>query len=109
MADYIQDEAGFKTVTLTRSYEAFGKTFSTVRLREPTYKEIFMEGLGRPQEWQRTEGGGMVLVTYPPVVASYIERVAVEPGIEALTQLGAVDSMRLERAITDFFRDMTRS
>ena len=109
MSDYIKDEAGFKVVTLTRTYEVFGKSFSTVRLREPTYKEIFMEGLGRPQEWQRTEGGGMVLVSYPPVVASYIERVAVEPGVESLTQLGAVDALRLERAITDFFRDVTRS
>lgn len=107
MADYIRDEPGFKIVTLTRQYEAGGTVFREVKLREPTYKEIFMEGRGRPQEWQRSDGGAPVLITYPNAIASYVEILAVEPGIESLTRLGAIDSIRLEKAVTGFFLDLT--
>ena len=101
---YIRDEPGFKVVTLTRSYEdGFGSAFSEIRLREPTYKDIFMSGLGRPFEWQPGKEGA-IYVSCPDVVAKYVERLLVAPDQHAaIGQIGAADSQRLERAVNGFF------
>lgn len=100
---YIDDEPGFKTITLTRTYaDGFDGQFSKVRLREPTYKEIFVSGLGRPFEWQPGKEGS-IYVSFPDVIAKYVERIAVSPEPAAIAQIGTADSLRLERAVLGFF------
>lgn len=96
-------------ITLSKSYTAHGKTFDTVTVREPTYREIYMDALGKPQEWQPSSGGVPVHVTYPSVVDDYLKRLIVEPGYECVGELSAADAMALERAVCGFFHDTTAS
>ena len=105
MSDFIRDQPGYKTVTLTRSYTAFDKTFSTVRLKEPTYKMIYVEALGAPVEWQPVAGGGQMIITNYEAIARYIDRIAVEPTSECLDDLSPIDAQRLETAVIGFFRE----
>lgn len=101
---YIRDEPGFKIVALTRRYEdGFGGTYSEIRLREPTYRDIFVSGLGRPFEWQPGKEGA-IYVSFPDVVAKYVERLLVAPDQHAaIGGISAADSLRLERAVNGFF------
>jgi hypothetical protein len=92
-------------VELTQQYTAHDKVFDKVELRLPTYKDIFMDGLGVPEEWQPNGFGGSVLITDYACIGKYLQRLAVEPTAECLTDLGPVDSLRLERAVTGFFRE----
>jgi hypothetical protein len=93
---------GNVTVKLSRQYRAHDKVFDSVTLREPTYSDSHIDGLGVPAEWQRGPSGP-VLYVFHTVVASYIERLAIEPTSECLTQIAVVDAMRLEKAVRDFF------
>ncbi|MBY5709712.1 hypothetical protein [Rhizobium leguminosarum] len=93
-----------KIVKLSKSYTAHEKPFDAVTLREPTYSEIFRDGLGRPSDWQPTQHGPM-LVKYPEVVDAYLQRICVSPGYESIGVLNAIDSLKLEEAVTDFFRE----
>ncbi len=44
------------TVKLSRRYEVPGATpFDTITLREPTFNDMFMAGLGKPRECSPTE------------------------------------------------------
>ncbi|NTI92281.1 hypothetical protein G6L78_01415 [Agrobacterium rhizogenes] len=96
-------------VLLSKSYTAHNKTFNKITLRDPTYKEMYMDGLGKPQEWQPTSGGGGVFVTYSSVVDEYLQKLVVDPGYECIGGLNPVDSMKLERAVCGFFHDTTAS
>jgi hypothetical protein len=89
-------------VELSKDYTVHDRKFSEVKLREPTYNEIFMEGRGKPREWQPSPHGPVV-VSYPGVVDSYLKVLVVEPGYEFLSGLSTVDSLKLEKAIFDFF------
>ncbi|WP_438752063.1 hypothetical protein [Pararhizobium sp. O133] len=91
-------------IPLGQTYTVHDKVFSEVVLREPSYKEIFMDGLGRPQDWQPTPDGAVV-VTYPSVVDAYLQKIVVEPGYECLSGLAALDAIKLERAVCGFFRE----
>lgn len=92
-------------VILSKTYTAHDKTFDRVILREPTYKEIYLDDLGRPRDWQQTATGSPVLVTYPSVVDAYLQRIVVEPGYECILGLNAVDAQKLEHAVCAFFLD----
>lgn len=93
-------------VKLRKQYTTHdGKAFQTVELREPTYKDVFMDGLGEPREWQPVVGGGAAMLVYPERVDQYLQRLVVSPGYEYLHLLDAVDSLRLQRAVCDFFRE----
>ncbi|MBY5804082.1 phage tail assembly protein [Rhizobium leguminosarum] len=89
-------------VKLSKSYTAHEKSFDAVTLREPTYSEIYRDGLGRPSEWQPTQHGPM-LVKYPEVVDAYLQRICVNPGYESIGALNAIDSLKLEEAVAGFF------
>lgn len=89
-------------VKLSRSYTVHAETFDTVELREPTYKDIYMSGLGLPFDWQKS-GGNMVRIEYPEVIDAYVRRLAMAPTAENLTELSAVDSKRIVSALFDFF------
>jgi hypothetical protein len=96
------------TVKLSRLYDAHDKAFDKVVLREPTYTDSHIDGLGVPQEWMPT-ANGMVLYTDRQAVASYIQRLAIEPTAECLTNISVVDAMRLEQAVIGFFIDTPKS
>ncbi|RAX42401.1 hypothetical protein [Rhizobium tropici] len=95
-------------VPLSRKYKAHDKTFNEVVLRLPTYKEIFMDGLGKPFEFQMT-ASGPIQVTYPEVIDGYLQQIVIEPGYEYIAGLEPPDAMALERAVCDFFRISTAS
>lgn len=96
-------------IKLSRTYTAHGKTFDTVELREPTYKDLFMSGLGMPFEWQVSPAGTPMRVSYPQVVDSYISRLAKNPSAEYLAELVAIDALRLEKALIGFFTEPAKT
>ncbi|WP_421362952.1 phage tail assembly protein [Agrobacterium rosae] len=90
-------------VPLSRKYTVNDKTFDHITLREPTFKETHMAGLGVPQEMQPGPRGSTMLVTYPEVVDAYAQRLVVEPGYEYIADISAVDAMALQQEICGFF------
>lgn len=95
-------------VKLSRRYEVPGvEPFDSVTLREPTYAEMFIDGLGKPEEWQPTGKGTAVHVTYPAVVDAYLQRLIVSPGYEFISTIAARDAVKLERVVCGFFRELT--
>ncbi|CAD7036388.1 phage tail assembly protein [Pseudorhizobium halotolerans] len=93
------------SVKLSKSYSApDGTAFDTITLREPTYKDVFMDGLGQPREWQPVAGGS-ALLTYPERVDAYAQRLIVKPGYEFISGLTALDALRIEEAICGFFME----
>lgn len=95
-------------VKLSRRYEVPGaEPFDSITLREPTYADMFIEALGKPEEWQPTGKGTAIHVTYPAVVDAYLQRLIVAPGYQAITTIAARDSAKLERAVCGFFRELT--
>ena len=91
------------TVKLSKSYAVHDIVFDAVELREPTYKDIYMSGLGLPFDWQVGQGGNMVRIVYPDMVDAYIRRLARSPSAENLAELSAIDAARLVAALFDFF------
>lgn len=93
-------------IPLSRRYEVPGyEPFDSVSLREPTYAERYIEGLGAPFDWQPDGRGGKVLIVYPGVVAQYLERCVVTPDVKAIIGISVRDAGRLEAALLDFFTD----
>lgn len=91
-----------KTVPLSKSYDVNGQRFGQIELREPTYHDIFVDGLGYPREVQPVKGGAALMV-YPEVVDQYAQRLVIAPGYEFIHELNASDSKKLEGAICGFF------
>ena len=95
-------------IPLSRSYPLpDGQPFDSITLREPTYAEMFMSGLGKPEEWQPTGRGTAARVVYPEVIDAYLKRIVVSPGYEYIHQISARDAVKLERAVCGFFRELT--
>lgn len=92
------------TVKLSRSYEKHDGSFNSVLMREPTYKEIFIEGRGEPQLWQPGPNNSTVLITLPEVIDSYVQILALEPSAESLAGLNAQDALALKKAVIGFFQ-----
>lgn len=92
-------------VKLSRTYTggAESKAFDSITLREPTFADTHMSGLGKPQELQPGPRGTNMLVSYPDVVDAYAQRLIVEPGYEYISGISALDALALERAICGFF------
>jgi hypothetical protein len=94
-----------KTIELTKTYIVHGKPFKSVKLREPTYADVYIDELGMPFEWQFTTGGTPMRIVFPKVIDNYVQRLAVEPTAESLTELSAIDAIKLEEAVCGFFTD----
>lgn len=92
-------------VPLSKSYDGHGGPFTSIELREPTYKDIYIDGLGEPQQWQPGPNGTGVLITLPDVVNAYVDRLAINPTSESLAELNAKDSRALARRVIGFFQD----
>lgn len=93
------------TVPLSRSYEGHEGPFSSIELREPTYKEIYIDGLGEPQQWQPGTNGHPMLITLPDIINAYVDLLAVKPTSDVLGQLNPKDSKALARTVIGFFQD----
>lgn len=95
------------TVKLSRAYDnPFNKTmFDAIILREPTFRDIYVEGLGAPEELQPNGHGGVLVITNYDVIARYAERLVVSPDHAAIMELSQKDAKAVERAITSFFRE----
>lgn len=83
--------------------------FSKIVLREPTYEDIFPSGLGMPMEVQPGPHGSRMVVAYPVTVDAYLQRLVVSPGYDAVRLVGALDAIRLEKAVCGFFMDAADS
>lgn len=97
-------------VSLSKFYEMPGSVpFNRIVLREPTYEDIFPSGLGMPMEVQPGPQGGRMIVAYPVTVDAYLQKLVVSPGYDAVRVLGALDAIRLEKAVCGFFMDAADS
>ena len=98
------------SIPLTKRYEKPGEPpFETISLREPTYEDIFPSGLGMPMEVQPGPLGSRMVVAYPVTIDAYLQRLVVSPGYDAVRMLGALDAIRLEKAVCGFFMDAADS
>lgn len=91
-------------IPLSRRYEAHGKTFDKVFLREPKLRDHF--AIGDPVEVHSgPDGEGRFVVEQVDRVAAYLERlcVAEKPGLESVQDLDLVDSIAVKQAIIGFF------
>lgn len=98
-----------KDVQLSRRYEAHGKTFDSVTLREPTLEDLF--AVGDPfGYYPGPDGQGRFFLEHLDRYAAYLDRLPVpgKPGRECLSGLDLVDSMMLRGAIADFFLQALR-
>ena len=91
-------------VKLSKSYTVNGTTFDTIVMRDPTYADVFMSGLGEPSEWQPSKSGMMRLV-YSDVIDKYLQRLVQAPAYELLHEISATDALRLQEAVCGFFME----
>ena len=92
-------------VKLSRRYEVAGEApFDEVVLREPTYHEIFVSGLGRPVEWQQSKTGEFVRIVYAEIIDAYVVKLIKTPSYGAISGLDAVDALALAEEVCGFFR-----
>ncbi len=92
-----------KIVELSRKYEVPGiEPFDKVRLRAPTYREIFINGIGEPREVHIVAGQPMV-VTHYEAIDGHLRNVCLSPSYDALAALEAHDAIEVANAVCDFF------
>lgn len=92
-----------RIISLSRKYEFPGvEPFSEVRLRAPTYKEIFMDGIGEPRETHVVAGQPMV-VTHYEAIDRHLLNICRSPSYDALSVLEAHDAIEVAEAVCDFF------
>lgn len=97
-----------RVLKLSRRYEAPGaEPFDSVTLREPTYGDIFVSGLGRPVEWQPSRSGEIVRIVHADVIDSYVQRLLRSPAYGHVEALDAVDALALAEEVCGFFRPKT--
>lgn len=98
-----------KPVPLSKTYEVHGVAFNSLTLREPTGVDYW--SIGPIGEWQPTDGGN-VLISLRDAIRSYAERLVVAPtgttGLDALAVLGLADTLKVERAVKDFFTEAVK-
>lgn len=99
-----------KPIPLSRTYEALGVSFNSVSLREPTGVEYW--SIGPIAEWQPV-GEGAAQITYHEKVREYVDRLIQPPqGLTAAAALGVLslgDTLKVERAVKDFFTEANKS
>lgn len=92
-------------VQLSKTYTVDDVKFDSIELREPTYADTFMSGIGEPREWQPVAGGGMAVLVYPERIDQYAQRLIEKPGYEFVHAISATDALRLQNAICGFFQE----
>ncbi|NTF32304.1 hypothetical protein [Rhizobium skierniewicense] len=92
-----------KIIPLSRKYEFPGiEPFDAVTLRSPTYREIFIDGIGEPREVHVVAGQPMV-VTHYEAIDRHLMNICKSPSYDALAVLEAVDAIDVANAVCDFF------
>lgn len=93
-----------KVVPLSRVYDETGKPIQEIAFRAPRWPDYM--AIGQIAEWQQMQGGAPVLIRYVEKIGEYAERLIDPPeAIVTLTALDLVDSLAVEDAIADFFRE----
>lgn|GEM_PF-2490082 len=96
---------GDRTIPLSKRYEVPGEApFEKVVLREPTYHDIFVSGLGRPVEWQPSKTGEIVRIVYAEIIDAYVSRLIKAPSYGAISGLEAPDALAVAEEVCGFFR-----
>lgn len=92
-----------RIIPLSQKYEFPGvEPFSEVRLRPPTYKEIYINGIGEPRETHVVAGQPMV-VTHYQAIDEHLLNICRSPTYDALSILEAHDAVEVAEAVCDFF------
>lgn len=101
-------------VTLSKTYAGAGGGFSSLAFRQPKWRD-FVE-FGDIEEWQPTaldDGGrpaSFVLIRNEEAVAKYADRLLMSPHSPGdLELLNLADTLKVQGAIKDFFRDARTS
>jgi hypothetical protein len=98
-------------VTLSRTYEAHGRTFCEVRFREPTGADL--DAIGDVIEWQRTSDGAPLIIYHDDRVIAWRDRLLVNgadmPSPADLSQISLRDALAVRDAINGFFTAARRS
>ncbi len=87
-------------VSLTKTYEAFGKKHDSIEIKEPTGSLLLMHG--EPAEWVFTRDRTPVRIENKDAIRGYLEACC-EPGTELLSQLGVVDFRAVKEVLLGFF------
>jgi hypothetical protein len=90
-----------QVVKLSRRYEAHGTVFDEVTVREPRFEDLMT--LGEPYEVQKTSNNVPIVIENTAIVADYVERCVVKPGIECMVVLGIKDARAVRGAVLGFF------
>jgi len=90
-------------VTMSRRYEIHGIAYDEVEIQEPT-GELYNQ-LGKPQEYMRTADNTLLLHTHTSVVKDYLDQCVIAPVKGGGLMIAAIDQMRVEKALLDFFID----
>lgn len=90
-----------QVVKLSRKYEAHGNVFDEVTVREPRFVDLM--ALGEPYEVQKTANNVPVVIENTAIIADYVNRCVVNPGIECLAELGIKDARAVRGAVLSFF------
>ncbi|MGH6848473.1 MAG: hypothetical protein ACREC0_13870 [Methylocella sp.] len=92
-----------KDVPLECPVKWFGKSISTVELREPTAGE-YLE-LGEPVVWARSADGAVFGVEQPSVISAYLAKcVTVENALPFMSLLSLGDGRRIKEPFVGFFQ-----
>ena len=89
-----------RTIQLSKTYQVGSIEFDAIRIKEPTYFDVYVTGLGKPFE---TIGNSQFRVVIPEAIAAYAGQLVTSPPADCLREISAADAMRLEEAIFDFF------
>jgi hypothetical protein len=90
-------------VKLSRRYEVPGQEpFDSIKMREPTYRDIFMSGLGAPRE-THWSANGAVVITHYEIVDQYLAKLLKHPEYTDIAVLDAHDSLEVCNAVCGFF------
>lgn len=94
-----------KTIKLSRRYEAHGKIFDAVTLRDPKYRDFI--DIGDPIEQQPLPtGSGSMIVKHFDRIDAYAGRLLQDPlSMADIMDLDLVDALAMEDAVLDFFAE----
>ncbi len=87
-------------IKLSTNYEAFGRTYSEIEVKEPTGSLLLVHG--EPEEAIFLKDGSVMIHTNRESLKAYIEACCT-PGIELICQLGVEDMRAVRAAVLAFF------
>lgn len=88
-------------VPMTRRYDLHDIAFDIVEVQEPN-AELYMK-FGKPQEYLRTAADTLLHHTHSEVVKAYLDECIIAPVKGGGLPLAAIDMIRVEKALVDFF------